>query len=151
VRIEKEYIDDRRFYPIITDLRRRALPIVNYKLNDILVERKTPCPCGSRFLAIDKIEGRQDDVFEFGGVAVFPDFIRRCMMFVENINEYRVQQSAADEITIFMDIEGEATKEKIRAEFEELARDFAFPAPRLKFEAYEFDISKKLKRVEKLC
>ena len=70
----------------MTDLERKAQPIIRYRLNDILVERKEPCGCGSPFLALEKIEGREDDVFSFKGkdgrnVPVFPDFIRRCILF----------------------------------------------------------------------
>lgn len=48
---------------MVTDLERKAQPIIRYRLNDILVERKEPCGCGSPFLALEKIEGREDDVF----------------------------------------------------------------------------------------
>lgn len=47
--VEKEYLDDSRFYPIITDFKRTSQPIYRYRLNDILVEEKSPCPCGSVF------------------------------------------------------------------------------------------------------
>ncbi len=62
---KKEYLDDSRFYPIITDFKRTSQPIYRYRLNDILVEEKSPCPCGSVFTRIAKIEGRSDDIFYF--------------------------------------------------------------------------------------
>ena len=79
-------------------------------LNDILVERKEPCGCGSPFLALEKIEGREDDVFSFKGkdgrnVPVFPDFIRRCILFGDkgsgenqagSSGDYRIVQEAHD-------------------------------------------------------
>src|SRR5690606_21151317 len=43
---EAEELGDDRFVPIITDLRRRAQPIVRYRLGDILRRRTDPCPCG---------------------------------------------------------------------------------------------------------
>ena len=39
--VEKEYLDDSRFYPIITDFKRTSQPIYRYRLNDILVEEKS--------------------------------------------------------------------------------------------------------------
>ena len=48
--LKKEYLDDNRFYPIITDFKRTSQPIYRYRLNDILVEEKSPCPCGSVLL-----------------------------------------------------------------------------------------------------
>lgn len=88
VHIEREYLDQRRFVPIVTDFERKAQPIIRYRLNDILVERRTPCGCKNPCLALEKIEGREDDVFSFpdgngGERKVFPDFIRRCILFAQ--------------------------------------------------------------------
>ena len=92
VRIEREYLDRNRFVPIVTDFQRKAQPIIRYRLNDILVEKESPCGCGSPFLALEKIEGREDDIFVFldekgQKKTVFPDFIRRCVLFVEERDE----------------------------------------------------------------
>nr|MBT2175989.1 CoF synthetase [Streptococcus mitis] len=60
VHIEKEYLDQEKgiFVPIITDFMRKTQPIIRYRLNDILIEKKTPCSCGSPFLALERIDGR---------------------------------------------------------------------------------------------
>lgn len=59
--IEPLWLDAQRFIPLITDFTRRTQPIVRYRLDDVLVVRETPCPCGSAAMAIARIEGRQDD------------------------------------------------------------------------------------------
>ena len=59
--IEPQWIDEDRFIPIITDFTRETQPIVRYQLDDILVRRSTPCPCGRQGMAITHIEGRCDD------------------------------------------------------------------------------------------
>jgi len=155
IQIEKEQIDERRFVPIITDLKRRAQPIVRYRLNDILVEREKPCKCGSVFLALEKIEGRQDDIFELEGengtVTVFPDFIRRCMLFAEDVSEYRVQQVSSSEIAVLADNLNESSKQKIIDELHRLSGNYHFKTPSVIFKPYEYDNRRKLKRVEKLC
>ena len=95
--IEKEYIDDenKRFIPIITDFERKSQPIIRYRLNDIWIENKAE---NGVFLMLDKIEGREDDIFLFHGeenrdIRIFPDFIRRVVMLSgEEILEYRVFQ-----------------------------------------------------------
>ncbi len=155
IRIEKERLDERRFIPIITDLKRKAQPIIRYRLNDVLVEKKEPCKCASPLLALEKIEGRQDDVFEFSGengvVPVFPDFIRRCILFADGIGEYRVQQLSPYKILILADGLTEIAKRQITTEFEKLAKYYSFTVPDIEFQPYQYDISRKLKRVEKLC
>jgi putative adenylate-forming enzyme len=107
LRIEKEYLPGNPacFYPIITDFNRITQPIVRYKLNDLVHERTTACPCGSVMLAIDHIEGRADDIFEFSGAGgqkkqVFPDFIRRVMLSSEAVQEYVVEQTAPAQLLI---------------------------------------------------
>jgi putative adenylate-forming enzyme len=155
VRIEKERLDEQRFVPIVTDLRRRAQPVIRYRLNDILVEKSEACPCGSPFLAIEKIEGRQDDVFEFEGtggpVSVFPDFIRRCVLFADGVGEYRIQPISRDEIAIRADGLSDETKLQIMQEFKKLADYYHFIVPAIVFKPYEYDGKRKLKRVEKIC
>ena len=86
VYIQREYLEGRRFVPIVTDFERKAQPMIRYRLNDILVERKQPCSCKSPCLALEKIEGREDDMFSFLDEQgrerlIFPDFIRRCILF----------------------------------------------------------------------
>lgn len=95
--IEKKYIDSekKRFHPIITDLIRTTQPIIRYELNDIIHE-KTDCLCGNSFTAIEKIEGRSDDVLVFKTdqnkeVKIYPDFIRREIILAHpSINDFTI-------------------------------------------------------------
>ncbi len=47
VYIQREYLEGWRFVPIVTDFERKAQPMIRYRLNDILVERKRPGSCKS--------------------------------------------------------------------------------------------------------
>lgn len=154
--VEKEYLDENRFIPIITDFRRTSQPIIRYRLNDILVEEKKKCKCGSCFTVLKKIEGREDDVFIFEDIRkngeyikVFPDFIRRCILFAGNIEEYRVVQEIDNTIIVYVN-ESEMNKNKIKNEFEKLAAEMKFILPKIEFKDYEYDKKRKLKRVEKI-
>jgi len=78
--MHREYIDQSsgRFVPVITDFTRRSQPIVRYRLTDVLVARHTSCACRSPLLALERIEGRLDDVWRLAGseggeVTVYPD------------------------------------------------------------------------------
>ena len=151
--IEKEYIDKNRFIPIITDFERTSQPIIRYRLNDVLVEKKEKCRCGSACTALEKIEGREDDVFIFHGeekeIKIFPDFIRRCILFSGNISDYRIVQQADGSINIYADID-DKMKEKVTGEFKKLAEDNDFKLPEIRFEKYAYDKNRKLKRVERV-
>lgn len=98
VLIEREYIDEDHFVPIVTDLFRKTQPIIRYRLDDILQEKKSKCPCGSKFLALERIEGRCDDLLFVeclkGNIKpLFPDFVIRKIIFAsEQIVDFEVVQ-----------------------------------------------------------
>jgi putative adenylate-forming enzyme len=107
VAIQREYIDRElgKFMPIVTDFNRRTQPIIRYRLDDILTERREPCPCGSLFAAIEQIEGRCDDIFWLPNltgeklIPIFPDFIRRAIITASaDIQAYRAVQISRDRI-----------------------------------------------------
>ena len=183
VHIEREYLDGRRFVPVVTDFERRAQPIIRYRLNDILVERKGRCSCGSPCIALERIEGREDDIFLFTGKdktvkRVFPDFIRRCVLFAEDgeeekagnagkggtpkeagnpknlintgktVTDYRVVQEEDGRIFVYCDL-SEAGKQQVLKEFELLAQKRGFMMPDVVFMRYQYEPGKKMKRVER--
>ncbi|GAB1437379.1 coenzyme F390 synthetase [Providencia sp.] len=85
IHIEPNWLDDTRFSPIVTDFTRKTQPIVRYQLDDVLVIRNTPCPCGSPELAIERIEGRCDDLLQLPDhqghiVTIFADPCARVMV-----------------------------------------------------------------------
>ncbi len=93
IKVEKQWIEEDKFYPIITDFSRQSQPIVKYKLNDVLEIRKTECPCGSKFIAIEKIIGRDDDVLIFDDIKVYPDIIaRKIALSTNNFQKYSISQ-----------------------------------------------------------
>lgn len=112
--IQKMFIDpsSNRFYPIITDFNRTSQPILRYVLNDILIEKTEPCPCGSILTAIERIDGRSDDTFYLIPkkqckflIPIYPDFIRREIISAdENIKEYFAVQLSPKKIEIFLHI-----------------------------------------------
>ena len=153
--VEKDYLDDHRFYPIITDFKRRSQPIYRYRLNDILVEDPDACSCGSVFTRIARIEGRSDDIFYFKKAdgelqMVYPDFIRRCILFVEGIQDYQVTQTEDGQVQVALSKRSSEIEEAILNQFQVLADQKGFIMPTLTFMDYQWDTSRKLKRVQRL-
>ena len=153
--VEKEYLDEHRFYPVITDFKRSSQPVYRYKLNDILVENPEPCPCGSHYTRIDKVEGRSDDIFYFEGqdggqMTIYPDFIRRCILFVENVGDYQVKQHSENIVEVCLSQRDEQVEESITAQFQLLAQQKQFKVPEIYFSDYHWDTSRKLKRIQRL-
>ncbi|WP_312115680.1 F390 synthetase-related protein [Brevibacillus reuszeri] len=160
--MEKEYLDEHkeRFFPILTDFSRVTQPIIRYRLNDILTEKRTPCPCGSVFTALEKIEGRADDLFWFHGekeslVSIFPDFIRRAVISASDaIEEYTVRQHSLHELEVSLRLKAgqEAhAKEKVRKSLMAVIREQQGQLPTITFTPYELQLgTKKLRRVERM-
>ena len=152
IKFDKKYIDEKRFYPIITDFRRTSQPFVKYYLNDILVESEEVCECGSVLQRIEKIEGRSDDIFKFTNktgkeIVVFPDFIRRTILFVENIREYQVFQVNDDLLEIAVLNINKEQKELIEKEFNKLFASLDIKNVKIRFIDYKVNRTVKLKRV----
>ncbi len=108
VKIEKDIIDDDKFYPIITDFSRQSQPVVKYRLDDVLIAKQTPCECGSKLMAIEAIVGRDDDVLEFlvneKIVKLYPDLIaRRIALANDSFYKYQIKQVSYDSLEIAID------------------------------------------------
>lgn len=154
VLFERERLDEERFTPIITDLRRRAQPIVRYRLGDVLRQRDEPCPCGSALAAIERIEGREGDTLIFRGrdgrrVPVFADLIARALLYADGFDEYRVVQTHAAQLEISLDVIDERTTSRVTEELHALADRLGCHRPEIVFAAYARDGSAKLRRVSR--
>lgn len=101
VRIDKEWIDADMFVPIVTDFTRHSQPVVNYRLNDILKVKAGGCRCGSPFLAIETIIGREDDVLVLDGKRVYPDLIARSIaIHTDEFQKYTIEQVGQNTLLI---------------------------------------------------
>lgn len=99
--IEKEWLDEKRFVPIITDLLRATQPIIRYRLDDVLIEE----PSSGVFTELAGIEGRMGDIcYATQNNEVFPifaDLIRQKMAsFPFEFDDYTIQQHALNQFTI---------------------------------------------------
>lgn len=159
--IQKEYIDKKmgKFIPIITDFSRTTQPIIRYRLNDILTEKKESCLCGSPFTALSSIDGRQDDLFYFKqidgtSVPVFPDFIRRCILFSSHeITEFRIIQHNFFHLEIMFETISSKREEielLIRKQFDTFFKEKKIRGPFYSFSLYTSPPKGvKLRRIER--
>lgn len=161
VAIQKESLGGGRFFPIITDFSRVAQPLIRYRLDDILVERADPCPCGSIMTAIDRIEGRSDDSFLFrspeGEMSqpVFPGLIRYAILnAASGVTGFTIEQHTPTQLTVRLGLECEEEREKaenaVSAALRSLAAAYRAKAIELNFAPYEVLLGeRKLRRVQR--
>lgn len=115
--------------PVITDFTRRAQAMVRYKMNDLLVPAREPCPCGSPLFGVRRISGRMDDLLHLaaqgGGrlIPVMPDPIRNAILEADaRLNDFRVDQVGPSALTIRLPAPMTATAEpSVRAALDHLA------------------------------
>jgi putative adenylate-forming enzyme len=157
--VEKEWVDQAsgRFNPILTDLRRSTQPVLRYKLDDILIENTEPCPCGSSFMRIDAIEGRNDDVLwlpKSGAeqlLPVFPDLLRRAMLMCASGSEdYRIVQRG---MTLCLSFNSSNSAKPItpvvEAELSRLFTGLELSMPSIQFIPWdEPELGKKIRRIQ---
>jgi len=114
IRFDKEWVDENKFFPIITDFSRSSQPVVLYRLTDVLEIKKYDCSCGSKLLAIEKIIGRDDDVLIFNGIKVYPDLIaRRIALQTDNFQKYTIEQIGPSDLLINIICSSEDLSENI--------------------------------------
>ena len=161
VHFEREYLDaDRtRFVPIVTDLYRTTQPHIRYRLDDVLVLRRDPCPCGSVLTALEAIEGRCDDVLYFRHrdrseelVPVYADLIRRAVLLgCRKADDYQVVQRSIDEVEV--SLKGVCTREdyaEVSREFLQLAQTMKVHPPCISYVDYcEMKPTSKRRRVQR--
>ncbi|WP_131778813.1 F390 synthetase-related protein [Legionella bozemanae] len=99
--IEKEWLDEKRFVPIITDLLRTTQPIIRYRLDDVLIEEKS----NGVFTQLAGVEGRVGDICYVTQnnkvLPLFADLIRQKMAsFPFEFEDYTIQQHALNQFTI---------------------------------------------------
>jgi phenylacetate-CoA ligase len=77
---------------VLSNLCTETMPLIRYRIKDLVKFNKEPCECGRTFLRLDGgILGRSDDMFQYGGVNVFPSAIENLIREVDIFsNEYQI-------------------------------------------------------------
>jgi phenylacetate-CoA ligase len=108
--------------PIITDLWHRTLPIIRYRLGDVVTLSPDTCACGSSFQVLQQVEGRSDDVCEFSATdgtlrRVFPATIRRLVLLASDaIADYAAEQHRPSHLRVRVAVQPGADGARVREE-----------------------------------
>ena len=159
--VERDWIDrtTRRFAPIVTDLYRHTQPVIRYRLNDVLVEREHSCPCGLPFIALERIEGREDDIVWLAsarGTAttpVFPDVLSRALLnAAPAVHDYRIEQHDFDALRIAVSPPlSEDQRSRVRQALADCATRAGARVPQMSFDdRIEHSTTQKCRRVRRL-
>ena len=77
---------------VLSNLCTESMPLLRFRIHDLVRFNRETCDCGRTFLRLDGgILGRSDDMFQFGGVNIFPSAIENLIREVpEFSNEYQI-------------------------------------------------------------
>jgi putative adenylate-forming enzyme len=154
--IEPEWLDEQRFVPIITDFTRHTQPIVRYRLDDVLVKRQLPCPCGRVTMALERIEGRCDDCLLLPGnphptQIIFADVCNRILANTLPLSaDYRLVQHSATALHLQSDClqpEIEQAKHQLEQHFAKQGVDISRLQWTLQAETIAQDFMHKKRRI----
>lgn len=103
VAMQLEDIGGGRVTPILTDLWRKAQPIVHYRLGDVLRVRTGRCECGSDWRVIEQHEGRMGDVLQFETGKLYLEDMRRILFSSPApFDDYHLEQDAPGHLRVFL-------------------------------------------------
>lgn len=152
MRIDADVIDPATgaFCAIIHDFTRESLPILNYRLNDVLIPDPEPCPCGCASRRIARIEGREDDMLWWQGaqgrVLVPAEAIRTAIACLPcRIGDYRVIQRG-DELEIWLDGADNSAEALLAGHIADIGQRLNCRPPRLVFRQGLPEISEEKRR-----
>jgi phenylacetate-CoA ligase len=93
---------------VLTNLIRRAMPILRYRTRDLATVHTDACPCGRTHRRLSRIMGRTDDMLIINGVNVFPSQIEEKIMRIPEVGtNYQIhvdKREDLDRLTVKVEI-----------------------------------------------
>ncbi len=77
---------------VLSNLCTESMPLLRYRIMDLVRFNKQTCGCGRTFLRLDGgVIGRADDMFQFAGVNIFPSAIENLVREIQELStEYQL-------------------------------------------------------------
>lgn len=105
-----------------TALQSFAMPLIRFDLGDRVVAGPSPCPCGSPFATLARVEGRQLDTFWFpDGSSLHPfeltnPLVERCHL--DWLQRYQLVQERPEQLVFRFQSDTQPSSEQLEAAFQ---------------------------------
>ncbi|HOU37260.1 MAG TPA: phenylacetate--CoA ligase, partial [Candidatus Omnitrophota bacterium] len=100
--------DEKEGELVLTNLTRRATPLLRYRTRDIACIYRGPCRCGRTHRRISRITGRTDDMLIVNGVNVYPSQIEAVIMRIPEVGTnyqiYLEKEGTLDKLVVKVEI-----------------------------------------------
>ena len=120
---------------VITDFTRQTMPMIRYKMEDLLELDENPCSCGNKNSAVTRIIGRNEDCLRFKNkddklIWLFPDLLRQWIIRADAaIKNFKITQTGAYslelELLIQNTVDEKNLKEAALLSIQDLLNQFA--------------------------
>jgi phenylacetate-coenzyme A ligase PaaK-like adenylate-forming protein len=119
---------------LLTVLYNTTLPLIRYELTDEITVLDHGCSCRSAHRLIADVQGRHDDVFSYGTIAVHPHVFRTVLGQQRGISEYRVIQTrrGAD-----VEVRGHGDFAAVRSMLVDALATLGIPGPEVRLSAVD--------------
>lgn len=112
-----EVVDPKTLHPVapgetgelvITTLTKEAFPVIRFRTRDLTRLIPSPCACGRRFIKMNRVMGRTDDMLIIKGVNVFPSQIESVLFDIEGTEpHYQIivdRKGALDDVIVKVEV-----------------------------------------------
>jgi len=93
---------------VITTLTKEAFPVIRFRTRDLTRLIPSPCACGRKFMKMNRVMGRTDDMLIIKGVNVFPSQIESVLFDIEGTEpHYQIivdRKGALDDVTVKVEV-----------------------------------------------
>ncbi len=93
---------------VVTTLTKEAFPVIRYRTRDLTRLITSPCACGRKFIRMNRVMGRTDDMLIIKGVNVFPSQIESVLFDIEGTEpHYQIivdRKGALDDVTVKVEV-----------------------------------------------
>lgn len=93
---------------VITTLTKEAFPVIRFRTRDLTRLIPAPCACGRKFMRMNRVMGRTDDMLIIKGVNVFPSQIEHVLFEIEGTEpHYEIivdRKGALDDVTVKVEV-----------------------------------------------
>jgi phenylacetate-coenzyme A ligase PaaK-like adenylate-forming protein len=119
---------------VVTDLRRRAMPIIRYRTGDFGRRALTPCPCGRPGPTLLSIDGREGCYFRLAdGRLLNPSRLNQPLSRLPGVKQFRLTQTGLRRVVMEVVVDGGDRAALERRAREILAAEIPTPM-KLRFE-----------------
>ncbi len=93
---------------VVTTLTKEAFPVIRYRTRDLTRLIPSPCACGRKFVKMNRVMGRTDDMLIIKGVNVFPSQIESVLFDIEGTEpHYQIivdRKGALDDVIVKVEV-----------------------------------------------